>query len=112
MSKDKYEKHIAFLEEKIQTLSESNHKLEEQLSLSEEKILADRGEYLGKLTAFLNKIYGDLGRIQAGVLRELHNLNQQQSDVANTKMKKALQMLEMLAPEIVTSLAEDKKNES
>lgn len=75
MKNEKYEKHIAEIEQDLDMLREENARLKDQARVADLKAIRERGKYLQGLSGFLTKLYGELGKIQHDVMRNLNNIN-------------------------------------
>lgn len=75
MNTEKYEKHIAEIEQDLDMLREENARLKDQARVADLKAIRERGKYLQGLSGFLTKLYGELGKIQHDVMRNLNHIN-------------------------------------
>lgn len=75
MKSEKYEKHIAEVEADLDSLRDENARLKEQIRTAGLKAIRERGKYLQGLQGFLTKLYGELGKIQHDVMRNLNHIN-------------------------------------
>lgn len=72
---ERYEKHIASLEERIDFLEKSNQQLQDKCNkISKEKETA-RLQSLQSVSAFMSKLYSDLGAIQGELLKHIATIN-------------------------------------
>ncbi len=75
MKNEKYEKHIAEVEADLDMLRDENARLKDQARVADLKAIRERGKYLQGLSGFLTKLYGELGKIQHDVMRNLNHIN-------------------------------------
>lgn len=96
MDKTRYEQHIARLEEQIQTLRDSNRTLEERArNIEKEKEVAKLHALQG-ISAFMSKLYSDLGEIQTGLLKHIADVNAQLNKEHNSRAQELLREMSTL----------------
>lgn len=98
MKNEIYEKHIQDIEGENTVLREEIKQLQGQIETIEKRFLVQKGELLRRTVLFLNATYGQLGAIQAGLLKELNNLNDANMVVTNERIREALTLVNQLLP--------------
>lgn len=96
MNVEKYEQHIAAIEADVDALRNENTRLKEQLRTAGLKAVRERGKYLQGLQGFLTKLYGELGKIQNDVMRNLNHINSitlEDQDLRTTTIINELKLL-------------------
>lgn len=77
MDKDRYERQIAWLEEKLSNAHEENGRLHAKVKELQKDKERARLQSMQGISAFMSKLYADLGNIQAELLKHIASVNKE-----------------------------------
>lgn len=83
--RDRYEKHIAELEDELNSLKSENQELKKSRDGEVAKAAGMKEKYMLHLSQFLTGLYTSLGKTQNDILKQSVNLNEHLASVAEKR---------------------------